>query len=106
MWGRPNDVLNGLEEFNDHGSNFPWTSGYGEQLGLLHNKYGGNILRLDAGSEFISTHAFLVDAELTPIGKGSGPGGKTRTWWSVFSADGHLIPIDLDRPLLHVPVRN
>jgi prepilin-type N-terminal cleavage/methylation domain-containing protein len=87
MW-EPNDVLNGVEEFND-GGNFPWTDGYGEQLGLLHNKYGGNVMRLDAGSEFMSTNAFLADAEFTPVGRGPGPGGKTRTWWSVFSSDGH-----------------
>jgi len=74
----------GAFDYND-GSNFPNAS---EGLGLLHSKHGGDILALAGDAEFISSKAFFGDSN-TPLGTGSGPGGKTYLWWSPFSADGH-----------------
>lgn len=74
-------------EYND-GANWPYFVGYSEGVGLLHDKLGGNIARLDGGVVFIKQVAFNADAE-TPAGAGSGLGGKTLSWWSVFESDGH-----------------
>jgi prepilin-type N-terminal cleavage/methylation domain-containing protein len=75
-------------EFND-GANFPTAPpNGGEGVGPLHTKNGGNITRLDGSSVFVTTNAFRTDSN-TPLGKGSGPGGKTLLWWSPFSGDGH-----------------
>jgi prepilin-type N-terminal cleavage/methylation domain-containing protein len=79
----------GAFEFND-GANYPGlnTSGANEGIGLLHNKTGGNIVRMDGGIEFISSTNFFKDSS-TPPGEGPGPGGRTRLWWSTFSQNGH-----------------
>jgi len=89
LFWEPNDTLgSGAFEFND-GANFPTTPPNGtEGIGLLHNKTGGNIMRLDGGIEFITATNYARDS-LTPAGTGPGPGGKTRLWWSPFSTDGH-----------------
>jgi prepilin-type N-terminal cleavage/methylation domain-containing protein len=87
----PDDQAPGMGafEFND-GANYPGanSSGNNEGIGLLHNKTGGNIVRLDGGIEFISSTNFFKDST-TPPGQGPGPGGRTRLWWSTFSKDGH-----------------
>jgi hypothetical protein len=62
--------------------------GGNEGIGLLHNKTGGSITRVDGGVEFITSTNFFKDSA-TPSGQGPGPGGKTRLWWSPFSVDGH-----------------
>jgi prepilin-type N-terminal cleavage/methylation domain-containing protein len=79
----------GAFEFND-GANFPGANGNGgnEGIGLLHNKSGGNIVRLDGGVEFITSTNFFVISQ-TPAGQGPGPTGQTRLWWSPFSTTGH-----------------
>ncbi|MGA2540802.1 MAG: DUF1559 domain-containing protein [Verrucomicrobiota bacterium] len=79
----------GAFEFND-AANFPGlnTSGANEGIGLLHNKTGGNIMRLDGGIEFVTSTNFFKDST-TPVGQGPGPGGRTHLWWSTFSTDGH-----------------
>jgi len=79
----------GAFEFND-GANYPGlnTSGANEGIGLIHNKTGGNIVRVDGGIEFITSTNFFKDST-TPRGEGPGPGGRTRLWWSTFSHDGH-----------------
>jgi prepilin-type N-terminal cleavage/methylation domain-containing protein len=77
-------------EFND-GANYPTTpvsnpTG-GEGIGPLHDKKGGNIARLDGGSQFISTTLFDQESLGPP---GDAPDGKrTRLWWSLYSGDGH-----------------
>ncbi len=78
----------GAFEFND-GANFPTAPPEGQEgIGLLHNKTGGNIMRLDGGVEFISSTNFAKDSNI-PSGAGPGPGGKTHLWWSTFQPDGH-----------------
>jgi len=79
----------GAFEFND-GANYPGanTSGNNEGIGLLHNKTGGAITRIDGGVQFVTSTNFFKDST-TPSGKGPGPGGKTYLWWSPFSKDGH-----------------
>lgn len=75
------------DAFNDAGA-YPYFSGYIQGLGKLHNKAGANVARLDGSLIFMKETAFTADAQ-TPLGKGPGPGGKTFTWWSTFSNDGH-----------------
>jgi prepilin-type N-terminal cleavage/methylation domain-containing protein len=88
FWEPDDQSGSGAFEFND-GANSPTVPPNGtEGIGLLHNKSGGNIMRLDGGIEFITSTNFAVDS-LTPSGTGPGPGGKTRLWWSPFSTDGH-----------------
>ena len=79
----------GAFEFND-GANFPGPNGNGgnEGIGLLHNKTGGIITRIDGGVEFITSTNFFNISQL-PAGDGPGPGGKSVLWWSPFSANGH-----------------
>ena len=78
----------GAFEYND-AANYPSSPPSGtEGIGLLHNKTGGNIDRLDGGIQFITATNFAQDSN-TPSGQGPGPGGKTRLWWSTFSVDGH-----------------
>jgi prepilin-type N-terminal cleavage/methylation domain-containing protein len=77
-------------EFND-GSNFPntpvSTPTGAEGIGPLHNKSGGNIARLDGGSQFITIAQFNQESKGPP---GDAPDGrKTRLWWSTYSSDGH-----------------
>jgi len=80
----PDDSIVGAFEFND-GANFPTTPPSGsEGIGLLHNKTGGNIMRLDGGTEFISSTNFAKEGNSS-----EGPGGRSRLWWSVFSQNGH-----------------
>ena len=76
-----------LSAYND-GANWPYAAGYPEGVGLLHDKRGGNIGRLDGGVVFITQAEYNADAE-TPAGQGPGRGGRTYTWWSVFSNNGH-----------------
>jgi len=80
-------LANQDEAFND-GAAYPWFSGFIQGLGKLHNKHGANVARLDGSVVFMREETFTADAK-TPSGKGPGPGGKTFTWWSVSSADGH-----------------
>ena len=84
LFWEPDDSVEGAEDYND-GANFP--SGT-EGIGLLHNKTGGNIMRLDGGIEFVTSTNFFKDST-TPVGQGPGPGGRTHLWWSTFSTDGH-----------------
>jgi hypothetical protein len=91
LFWEPDDQAPGMGafEFND-GANYPGanTSGNNEGIGLLHNKTGGAITRVDGGVQFISSTNFFKDST-TPSGAGPGPGGKTFLWWSPFSKDGH-----------------
>jgi prepilin-type N-terminal cleavage/methylation domain-containing protein len=84
---------NGEYEFNDSwnypGLTPPDNKGDGggkqEGIGLLHNKSGGNIARMDGGVDFMTYQTF-VNIGNNP---GSGPGGKGLLWWNPFSSDGH-----------------
>jgi prepilin-type N-terminal cleavage/methylation domain-containing protein len=88
LFWEPDDAANGAFEFND-AANYPTVPPAGtEGIGLLHNKTGGNIMRLDVGIEFISSTNFAKDSSI-PNGEGPGPGGRTKLWWSNFSRDGH-----------------
>ena len=91
LFWEPDDQSPGMGafEFND-AANFPGlnTSGANEGIGLIHNKTGGNIVRIDGGIEFITSTNFFKDST-TPVGTGPGPGGRTKLWWSTFSANGH-----------------
>jgi prepilin-type N-terminal cleavage/methylation domain-containing protein len=80
---------NGEYEFNDSW-NYPGLTpgdngGKQEGIGLLHNKTGGNITRMDCGVSFLSY------ADFVNIGneQGAGPGGKGFLWWNPYSDDGH-----------------
>jgi prepilin-type N-terminal cleavage/methylation domain-containing protein len=84
IFWEPDDTTDGAGEFND-GANYPSPP---EGIGLLHNKTGGNISRLDGGSEFITSTNFYNDAN-TPLGQGPGPGGRTHLWWNPYSNNGH-----------------
>ena len=88
LFWEPDDTLGGAFEFND-GANFPTTPPAGtEGIGLLHNKTGGMITRIDGGVQFITSTNFAKDGG-TPAGQGPGPGGKTFLWWSTYSDNGH-----------------
>ena len=91
LFWEPDDQAPGMGafEFND-GANYPGanTSGNNEGIGLLHNKSGGSITRVDGGVQYITSTNFFKDSA-TPSGKGPGPGGRTLLWWSPFSKDGH-----------------
>jgi len=88
LFWEPDDAANGAFEFND-AANYPTVPPAGsEGIGLLHNKTGGNIMRLDGGIQFISSTNFALDSRI-PNGQGPGPGGRTHLWWSNFSPDGH-----------------
>jgi prepilin-type N-terminal cleavage/methylation domain-containing protein len=84
LFWEPDDTTDGAAEFND-AANYPSPP---EGIGLLHNKTGGNISRLDGGSEFITSTNFYNDSS-TPAGQGPGPGGKTLLWWYPSASDGH-----------------
>jgi prepilin-type N-terminal cleavage/methylation domain-containing protein len=73
-------------EFND-GANYPGMTPTGSQegIGMLHDKTGGNITRMDSGVEFITYKTFVADGYLTL----EAAGGKNQMWWSPFSATGH-----------------
>jgi prepilin-type N-terminal cleavage/methylation domain-containing protein len=88
LFWEPDDTITGAFEFND-AANYPTVPpAGGEGIGLLHNKTGGNIMRLDGGVEFVSSTNFAIDSR-TPNGQGPGPGGRTKLWWSKYSPDGH-----------------
>jgi hypothetical protein len=89
LFWEPDDSIGGANEFND-GANYPGDQGIGgnEGIGLLHNKSGGIITRIDGGAEFITSTNFFKISQI-PAGEGPGPGGKSVLWWSPFSADGH-----------------
>jgi prepilin-type N-terminal cleavage/methylation domain-containing protein len=61
-------------EYND-GSNFPNAQ---EGIGLLHSRHGGNALALDGHVDFVTTIQFK---QMSTVGSGPGPGGKTYLWW-------------------------
>jgi prepilin-type N-terminal cleavage/methylation domain-containing protein len=72
-------------EFND-GANFPGQVEGGnsqEGIGMLHDKTGGNITRMDGGVEFITYKTFVADGNAA-----NGPGGRNFMWWNPFSANG------------------
>jgi hypothetical protein len=75
------------QAFND-GANFPAYGTFIQGLGTLHEKSGANVGRLDGSLTFMKVTDFISDAN-TPSGQGPGPGGKTYTWWSVYSSNGH-----------------
>ena len=80
----------GYGEYND-ASNFPntpvSTPPGSEGIGTLHDKTGGNIARLDGGSQFITSNQFNLQSMGPP---GTAPDGlKTLLWWSIYTADGH-----------------
>ena len=83
----PGNSTVAMHAYND-GANYPYYPGYQEGLGTLHDKLGGNIPRLDGSVTFMKEVDFDADAETVP-GHGFGPGGRTYTWWSTFSTDGH-----------------
>ena len=83
----PGNSWMALHAYND-GANWPYYPGYTEGLGSLHYKKGGYVPRLDGSAAFITLANYNADAE-TPAGQGPGPGGRTYTWWSTFSSDGH-----------------
>jgi prepilin-type N-terminal cleavage/methylation domain-containing protein len=78
-------------EFND-AANFPGQVPAGttvEGIGLLHNKTGGNITRLDGGIQFISSTNFYKESfRKPPTGTPNGPNGRNHLWWSTYSANG------------------
>jgi hypothetical protein len=74
-------------EHND-GANYPGKTSGGSQegVGLLHNKTGGNISRMDGGTVFMTYKSFVKDGSVP----GGGPGGKNLFWWSPYYGDGGL----------------
>ncbi len=77
----------GAFEFND-GANFPDTVTYGEGIGRLHSKKGGQALAIAGHVQFLTSEQYRADSS-TPAGTGPGPGGKTFLWWSPWKSDGH-----------------
>jgi prepilin-type N-terminal cleavage/methylation domain-containing protein len=73
-------------EFND-GANYPGMTPTGSQegIGMLHDKSGGNITRMDSGVEFMTYKNFVNAGNLTL----SAGNGKNLMWWNPFSANGH-----------------
>jgi prepilin-type N-terminal cleavage/methylation domain-containing protein len=80
----------GENEYND-ACNYPGlTPGSDKQegVGLLHNKSGGNITRMDGGVEFMTYQTFTnISASL---GNGPGPGGKGLLWWNTYTDNGDV----------------
>jgi prepilin-type N-terminal cleavage/methylation domain-containing protein len=76
----------GAFEFND-AANYPDTVGYGEGIGKLHSKKGGQAVAIGGHVVFVSYEQFKADSS-TPAGKGPGPGGKTYLWWSPYTGNG------------------
>jgi prepilin-type N-terminal cleavage/methylation domain-containing protein len=74
-------------EFNDS-ANFPGGPAAGEGIGRLHSKNGGSAVALGGHVIFYTTKQFQDDVK-TPSGRGPGPGGKTFTWYSPWTTDGH-----------------
>jgi prepilin-type N-terminal cleavage/methylation domain-containing protein len=77
-------------EHND-GANYPGNTqpgggGSQEGIGLLHNKTGGDIARMDSGVEFMTYKKFVSGSNA----RGFGPGGKNLFWWATFYNDGGL----------------
>jgi prepilin-type N-terminal cleavage/methylation domain-containing protein len=69
-------------EYND-GSNFPYAGSEG--IGLLHSIHGGNALALDGHVDFVTVAQFK---QMSTVGSGPGPGGKTYLWWDNVNANG------------------
>jgi hypothetical protein len=86
LYWEPDDrQANGPNEFND-GANFPGANGSGvnEGIGRLHNKTGGDISRLDGGTEFITSNKFYrIGARLAPYNN-----GRNTLWSSTFTSNG------------------
>jgi prepilin-type processing-associated H-X9-DG protein len=83
----------GAHEYNDAanvpGYDYRLGYAYGEGIGPLHSKNGGNILAMDGHAQFILATIFAGDSNLGAIANsGPGPGGKSYLWWSPFSSDG------------------
>ena len=70
-------------EFNDS-ANFPNAS---EGIGRLHSRKGGAVVAIGGHVQFITRDEFRADGD-SPQGVGPGPGGKTYSHWSPFSANG------------------
>ena len=82
IW-EPDEFLTSPPEFEyNDGSNFPNTA---EGIGILHSPHGGNALALDGHADFITRAAFN---QMTTVGSGPGPGGKTYLWWDTLNANG------------------
>jgi len=83
----------GLFEYND-GSNFPntpvSTPPGTEGIGVLHDKRGGNVGRLDGGSMFVTSNQFNLESKGPP---GTAPDRlRTLLWWSIYYFNGHQPP--------------
>jgi len=93
VYWEPDDkspASSGPNEFND-AANYPGptTQGSYEGIGLLHNRTGGNIARLDGGIQFITSNNFHMESlRISPGGTPNGPNGRNHLWWSVYSSDG------------------
>ena len=76
----------GANEFND-GANYPGTynGSANEGIGLLHNKDGGNIARLDGGVQFITSNNFYQEGARLVV---EDPDGKNHGWWNPRTTDG------------------
>ena len=80
----------GANEFND-AANYPASYGGSayEGIGLLHNKSGGNLTRLDGGIQFVTSNNFqLISGRVPPIGTPNGPNGRNHLWWSTYTDNG------------------
>jgi hypothetical protein len=82
MW-EPDEFLDSppANEYND-GSNFPNSN---EGIGLLHSPHGGNALALDGHVDFVTIAQFK---QMSTVGSGPGPGGKTYLWWDTVNSNG------------------
>ena len=69
-------------EYND-GANFPNSA---EGIGLLHSRSGGNALALDGHVDFVTRIKFN---QMSTVGSGPGPGGKTYLWWDNTTPQGN-----------------
>jgi len=68
-------------EFND-ASSYPGNNngGNNEGIGILHNRTGGNMTRLDCGVEFITGRGFSNLSRSTI---------RNRLWWNPYTTTGH-----------------
>ncbi len=88
LWEPDVTLATGNQEFeHNDGSNYPGLTPSGQQegIGLLHNKTGGNISRMDGGVQFMTYTNFVKLGKLNP---GPGPGGKNLMWWATTIGDG------------------
>jgi type II secretory pathway pseudopilin PulG len=88
FWEPDTTLASGSQEFEfNDGANYPGLTPGGSQegIGMLHDKTGGNITRMDSGVEFMTYKTFVADGNLTL----EAAAGKNQMWWSPFSATGH-----------------